>query len=152
MTADIVAFVLARAAEREALARAATNDGPWRVDDAAYPEAIYSGDASVVAGGRWGGEGNVFLCDDDARHIAHHDPARVPREVAAVRAIVDAYREVRARRDALQAADARAVEDEDQVIRRRSAAARCDGLEFVVGQLASVDSDHPDYQAEWATE
>jgi hypothetical protein len=66
-------------------------------------------------------------------HIERHSPARVLREVEAVRAIIK-LRE--------QASDPRF--DDDQWNSGYAAAMR-----DVLGQLAAVDSDHPDYRPEW---
>lgn len=95
-TEDLVAFIEARLAEDERIALAATG-GPWRVDNEDYAEAIYAADGftTVVAGGRWGGEASVFNSDDDARHIARHDPARVLRDVAADRWILKQHEHLR---------------------------------------------------------
>jgi hypothetical protein len=83
MTLSIVDFLNARLQEDEETAQAAT-PGPWEVDDADY-------DTAVIAGGRWGGEGNVFDRKADAHHVARHDPARALREVTAKRAILELF-------------------------------------------------------------
>jgi hypothetical protein len=69
-------------------------------------------------------------------HIARHDPARALREVAAKRAIVEAYRQSR---DILM--DNRETWD---LVRAAVGAQR-----VTVTRLAAVWSDHPDYRAEW---
>lgn len=63
------------AAKIYALARKAT-PGPWKANDPDYPETIYGDDdnSHVIAGGRWGGEANVFDNDDDAYHMALWHP------------------------------------------------------------------------------
>ena len=64
------------AAKISALAMKAT-PGPWAADHPDYPETIYGndGNTSVISGGRWGGEANVFDNNDDAYHIALWNPA-----------------------------------------------------------------------------
>ena len=91
---SIIEFVRSGVDEDERIALAAS-EGPWKVDNSNYPEAIYDGDGqSVVSGGRWGGEASIFSDDADAFHMVRHDPARVLREVAAKRAVLEYHREV----------------------------------------------------------
>lgn len=91
---DLIAFLNARLDEDEAEAKAAANALNRHIE-----------------------------CDpDNAAHIARHDPARVLREVAAKRAIVERY---------AKAPDWAGGED--------------------VRLLAAVWSDHPDYRQEWRT-
>jgi hypothetical protein len=82
-------------------------------------------------------------------HIARHDPARVLAECEAKRRVVEAYRQEQARRDAYEADEARAVEDDQKAALRRSTAARCRGLEIAVELLALPYAIHPDYRDEW---
>lgn len=132
---ELIAFIEARLAEDESMAKAASA-GPWRVDDETYAEVIYAADdSSVVAGGRWGGEASVFETNEDARHIVRHDPARVLREVEAKRRLVHRYDEI-----------ARLVlpyypSDRDQ--------GYAEALAEAVRGMAAAWSDHPDYRAEW---
>lgn len=84
-----------------------------------------------------------------ADHIARWDPARVLAECEAKRQIVDAYVDERSRRDVYQSDESRAVEDEDQALRRRTSAARCRGLEMAVELLSRPYADHADYRDEW---
>lgn len=69
-------------------------------------------------------------------HIARHDPARVLADVAAKRAIVDAFVEYR---DELAGAPGAEMRD----------VGRMEGLEEAVRHLAAVYADHPDYDQEW---
>ena len=86
---EIVDFVNTQYDRIENAARAAT-DGPWRIDNDAYAEAIYSPDrTAVVAGGRWGDEASVFESTEDAVHIALHDPAYILADIASKRRILD---------------------------------------------------------------
>jgi len=112
---DLVAWLRARLDEDEAVARAAT-PGKWSMGRLDEHEI---GDA-------W------MLKLDDKRHIARHDPARVLREVAAKRAIVDAYEHL------MRTAG---IEP--------SAHFRMLGLEQAVEHLASVYADHAEYREEW---
>lgn len=92
-TDDLIAKLRAALDEDERIARAAT-PGPWAVDNETYAETIYGeGDnyTTVVAGGRWGGEASVFDSTEDAIHIARHDPARVLRQTAAIRKLLDEH-------------------------------------------------------------
>lgn len=86
---ELVQFLRARLDEDERIAKAAT-PGPWLVNDESFIETIYArdGHTAVVAGGRWGGEAPVFESDEDATHIARHDPARVLAEVEAKRRLL----------------------------------------------------------------
>lgn len=143
---DLITFLRARLDEREQKALAAAK---WYGKD-------------------WEDHGNHVVMDDAganvildrasehdemdaavAAFVVDNDPAFVLADVAAKRQIIDVYCQERTLRDLYQAPDARAAEDEDQVTRRRSAAARCRGLEIAVEALALPYVDHPDYRAEW---
>jgi len=72
----------------ERIAKAAT-DGPWRVNDQIYAEAIYGpSNETVVGGGRWGDEASVFDTTEDAIYIAHNDPKSKLAMVAAHRELL----------------------------------------------------------------
>lgn len=88
---DLVTKLLAAIEDVERIAREAT-PGPWRVDNATYPEGIHNdyGDCPV-AGGRWGDEASVFDQPSDAHHIALHDPASVLLMCSAHREIVEIH-------------------------------------------------------------
>jgi hypothetical protein len=89
-TVERLRAVLDRAEQK---ARAAT-EGPWKVDNEAYTEAIYAADGTaVVAGGRWGGEASVFESTEDALHISSWDPNTVLRLVERDRALLGAFEE-----------------------------------------------------------
>ena len=139
MTSDLTSFVLTRAAEREALAQAAQlADGPWvcgtsaghLVDTVVYRPSAWTGRIVHACNTEYAGAEAVHV----AEFIAHHDPARALREVAAVRAIVTAFEQ--REREAEQAA----------VFGHHAT-----GLLLALRHLASVDSDHPDYRPEWST-
>lgn len=86
MSDDLVAFLRARLDEDEAAAKlAAREGGTWTQDDPQrYPGSISSLGGQVVYA-----EGAPD--ENQAPHIARHDPARVLREVEAKRAILDEY-------------------------------------------------------------
>lgn len=127
----IIDFIEARLAEDEAVARAATS-GPWTVNDPTFAEEITSADGTaVVAGGRWGDEASVFDSDEDAIHIARHDPARVLREVAAKWALLEEFE--------LPGLDCAATSSQPDNCRQHR----------VLRHLAAIHSDHHDYQEAW---
>lgn len=129
-TRDVADFIRARLDEDEAAARAAT-PGAWKIrprlegvciDAGEYDQVIAPG---VVSCGSYcyGGTSSVDISDADAEHIARYDPARVLADVAAKREIV-AW-----------------VGDYD---------ADPDGSAWgILGHLAALYADHPDYQQEW---
>lgn len=92
---------------------------------------------------RW--RGHVFDVDVNG----WFNPPRVLAECEAKRQVVAAYLNEKTRRDAYQSEDARAGEDEEQAIRRRSSAARTRGLEIALERLALPYADHPDFRPEW---
>ena len=164
VTEDLVAFLKARLDEDEAAARAAA-EGPWKLknsDDDPYWDGG-SWDFGKNASARrnvvrhWHIEGpNVHIesaTNDahfvpDLKHIARHDPARVLREVEAMRKMVK------------RGTEARWLADGDRKARAENGPDWAPGLEFSVQReriyfetilpyLAEVWSDHPDYRAEW---
>src|SRR6266702_4239538 len=82
MSGDLAAFWAARLDEDEAAANAA-RAGPWRYDGSAV---IAATGLNVTPAGA-----HHSIHEDDAAHIARHDPARVLREVAADRRIMDRH-------------------------------------------------------------
>jgi hypothetical protein len=140
---DVAEFLLARIAEDEAYARLAAepSDGDGRT-------AEWTEDASGVL---WTGDDYHPLGDSAlSRHIERWDPARVLAECEAKRRVVAAYQDERSRRDIYESEESRAVEDDEQRMHRRSAAARCRGLEIAIEALAAVYADHSDHRDEWA--
>jgi hypothetical protein len=129
---DITEFVRARLDEDEAAAKlAAREGGTWKQDDPdRHPGAISSLGGPVVYD-----EGSPD--EYQAPHIARHDPARVLREVAAKRAIVERYQRGASGDLPGWTAGRELIEA---------------GLAIVLGvlrDLAAAWSDHPDYRAEW---
>lgn len=124
---DITEFLRARLDDDEAYALMAFAD-----HNEAGPEWSEPWNGGVLTGGR-GGEVVDTFDSGLSSHMARHDPARVLREVAAKRAIL------------LQYTDAVTDWEED-----REAPDAVSALRIVVRLMASVYSDHPDYQQEWA--
>lgn len=121
---EMVAFVRARLAEEEQVARAA-----------AWPElAVPGGDAGEVHD-RTGAIAFSLRTHGYDEHIALQDPARTLRRVETSRVLLDEYEEV-------------AALDIDRP-HHDFASGRAVGLGFVVRQMAAEDAGHPDYQAKW---
>jgi hypothetical protein len=118
---DVAEFLKARLDEDEAAARH-TSPAPWQ----ATPLATYVDDANGVRVA-----GVAFT--EDGRHIARHDPARVLRDVAAKRAITELFR-------------LDFNEDGEPILLGGYGEAYWD----VLHALASVYSNHPDYDDAWA--
>ena len=118
----VIEFLSAQLDQEEALARAATS-GPWEagaVGQAGLHVVRPAGSCEWVS--------QVTRRDRaeqaaDASHIARHDPTRALREVQAKRAIL-----AKAQAAASDAAMA---------------------WDFILGQLAAVYADHPDFQGDW---
>lgn len=130
MTPSIVDFLNARLAEDQAAAEAARDlmDEPWKVIPEGPEEENYSGEYRISDGVTVAGR----VEEAKALHIARHDPARVLREVAAKRAIIEQY--------------------EGYVKERMRLMNGWPNLEippFMLA-LAAVYSNHPDYRKEWA--
>lgn len=128
----IVEFLEARIAEDEVVARVcadADHEGPELRVRIVSGEGMYVfGPHEVAPSGRFGYEE-----DERTRHFERHDPARVLREVAAKRAIVDRFK----------SAPMAFYEDDGGVL-----------VEYVLGEvltdLARIYSDHPDFNPDWA--
>ena len=123
---DLIAFLNARLDEDEAAALESYYEGQrWLTEE----EGVY----------RWPDDELVHMADRkaDARHIARHDPARVLREVAAMRRIVHRCE----RASTVPESVVSFTRGQDDGYRQACMDA--------VADLASVDSDHPDYREEW---
>lgn len=128
---DLVAFLKARLDEDEAGVRALTVPHDWHTAPGDDPEWT---DEELVC--MWPPEfhtpyeqdkhwrGVTIPGPDVAAHVARHDPARVLREVAAKRRIVDRYAWLREHGDTGDAT-------------------------WVLPLIAAVYADHPDYRPEW---
>lgn len=134
---DVLARLTAGLDRDEAIARAAC-PGPWSVDDENYVETMYDKDkTAIISGGRWGGEAPVFDCNDDAAHILRHDPARVLRQVEAIRLVIADYHDAR---EALNGLNDSQLGWEER--------ARVNALESTLSALAGIYTDTEDGVAE----
>lgn len=141
---DLTTFLLARIAEDEAVARLATSDEPrWRSKQKDGTLRIDTGMESM--GWEFGGGSGMWGCDDpeddcdayrghaftEADHIARHAPARVLAECEAKRRIVEVLTHVAAQCpvDQWNPSDTALIE--------------------VLGVMAEVYADHPDFQDDW---
>lgn len=127
---DLIAFLNARLDEKEQLARAASDSAgtaEWTLD-------LYAFDCGEFSDGIPGviGSGEVMI--PPGRHIAHHNPGRVLREIKAKRALIEFWSQ------AFQRVEDFPHPDFDRV---RSA-----GL-WTLQVLARTDSNHPDYREDW---
>lgn len=138
---DLTAFITARIDEDEAIAREAASALPrdeghgWTAVHRYLETHPASGESFIVDT-----SSELVATATSARsydravadHIARHDPARVRREVAAKRAMVERYHD--------------AVDTQGEY--------GMDGSEWVAERMlkciAGVWSDHPDYKQEWA--
>lgn len=128
----IVEFLNARLDEDETKAKAARG-ATWVASQRGGVVDLDDDRGKEVTGGDGG------LAWSDADFMAHHDPARVLREVEAKRAILNL-------RDALT--DRRAALSE-YTMRTTHTEAGIESYDHVVQHMAAVYADHPDYQQEW---
>jgi hypothetical protein len=135
---ELVAFLRACLDEDEKLAHAVIKGGQAHLGSAGQWNTYMEGgddgwaiedDAAGLAPGIIGGK-------PMADHIARHDPARVLREAASKRRVLDDYRITRV-------AVARTQGATDSMYAGR------DALSQVLRVLASAYSDQPGYRAEW---
>lgn len=137
---DIVEFIRARLDEDERIARAA-GAGPWRYRDHPADRALVVDAAGevVVYDEGWPSE-------DQGRHMARHDPARVLREVAAKWAILAETLAYEAKIDGEWGCCHRA----EQIAAGQCATKPADVA--TLRWLASTWSDHADYDQAWAVQ
>lgn len=136
---DLVTFIRARLDHDEQVARAAAEAATspnWRDSDS----GIYPADNPGNHPGPFLSASDDYIDPEISRHITLHDPARVLREVAAKRRILAAHQV-----DADYCTTC-SVEVNDGYD-RAPVAAPCPTLL----DLASVWSEHPDYDQAWAT-
>ena len=134
---DLIEFLRARLDEDERVARAAVERGMsvWEAHEQGRVAMVSlpDGDALIYD------EGSPN--DDQARHIARWDPARVLAEVQAKRRIVD---EVAPEMETIE------------WVRDQEFAASSDPTEYqsrkLLGLLATSYADHPDYDPAWMVE
>lgn len=94
--------------------------------------------AGAAAGSSWV---TVIIDRSTSEHIVLHDPARVLREVAAKRAIIEAADEATSNDMSV---------DNDRRVGSRNMAEEPYVGDLILRALAGVYSDHPDYRTEWA--
>jgi hypothetical protein len=116
----VVEFLEARVAEDELTAQAAVEGSPvWH---AFYDyRDVKDGDGHYVVQAD-----SAHPSVEQAAHIARHDPARVLRHCAAVRAVIA------------------------ELLRREATGEGDSSLEDLARELAGIYADHPDYDASWA--
>jgi hypothetical protein len=142
---DLIAFLNARFDEDEAAAQAAARDTE-RFAGRANWSAAFGTIVTDAEDPGWAICDLAPFVDDEclARHIARHDPARVLREVAAKREILDRHMP---HQPAFGGPAcnwcSEDVDDRPQLAKERWP---CPDIR----SLAAVWNDHPDYRAEWA--
>jgi hypothetical protein len=137
MTLSIVDFLNARLKDDADTAEAARDlmDEPWKILPEGPEEENYSGEYRISNGITVAGH----VEEAKAAFIARHDPARVLREVEAKRTIVDLH----GRKHECSTFDHNGDIDSCSYC---SSPEDCSTLLA----LASIYSDHPGYQEEWA--
>jgi hypothetical protein len=123
MSAELVAFVRARLAEDEELARGA--------EGGKGPHGYFAVTGWCYFDAEWGD----ILPADLVNGSDAWKPARVLRSVAARRAILERYEELKEQAGLLSS------EKEDEAIEQ---------LEWVICQHAAEHAEHPDYRDEWS--
>lgn len=153
--ADIVEFIKSRLEEDEQIAK--DPEWPsWNFEEQQGNLTINTG--AVSMGWEFGGSSGVWLCDDpeddcaeyrgyaerEATHIARHDPARVLREVAAKRALLGAH----CTDPTYGGTECLGCHANFQEEHWTQDINECPTLRAI----ASVHSDHPDYDPAWSSE
>lgn len=148
---DIVAFIEARLGEDEAVAAAAFNSQSMWQNNSKTWEAHDTGNVYLPSDphpfvvGSWDSD-----LHEIGIHIARHDPARVLRQVAAMRKIVERYELLSKRLDQFRRQALNGTFSERDRFRRHTTGIRCNEARKTVKAFASVWSDHEDYREEWA--
>jgi hypothetical protein len=143
---DLSEFLLARIAEDEAAARAASiGSASWRLDDLNETVCWWPPEREEVIeterkhgwplSDHWRGQTIESAGEQIAPHIARHDPARVLAECEAKRRIVEHRRVTEA---SLR-----------QYLKSGSTMRALAELDGVLALLALPYADHPEYRAEW---
>lgn len=145
---DLIAFIQARLDEDEQGARAATG-GTWVVgpnfggrDNRVYVTFEGAGIDTIGTCVIAGQVANMPGFRANASHIARHDPARVLREVEAKRRLLM----LRSNAAGAVAGVWEGTPNRNRVVDH----AYLEAITDVLTELATVWSDHPDYQAEWS--
>jgi hypothetical protein len=134
---ELIDFYTARLDEQEQAAFAAS-PGPWIADgdgvEGPIDPTIASWYRPTIAAGWMDGDDYQGMFDQNAVHIALHDPAAVLADVAAKRKLLDAYTKATANK-----------------LRREDAGLHLAWtiLGSAVRTLAEAQDEHLDYQEEW---
>lgn len=137
MSDDLAAFLKARFDEDEQTAHAAT-PGRWRVTHDPLGTHVENGDGTGRIVMKSGADRSDGLGEQNAAHIARHDPARVLREVEAKREIVGHC----------QYFLGWTAKHDSGVTDHEIATMRFAGREILL-RLALPHAGHPDYREEW---
>lgn len=141
-TAALVAFVRARLAEDEERAQQLDGETWYQVTRVGgeYNYAVVTNrpDDIYPVMADCGAEDGVSMSEERAEHVARWDPARVLREVAAKRQLVEEY---------VNASVCADTEKDDEIRNEWEVVAST--REAVVRVLAAVHEEHPDYRQEW---
>jgi hypothetical protein len=132
---DIAAFIRDRLDEDEARARSAAQDGGDRWHYSGHSIVSLPEHDTVATGTQ------DHMEPHHAHHIAAHDPARVLRQTAAIRAVVDHA----------EAVTSAANEPTRDPAAADEARARAEELAVVLRHLAAIWSEHPQPRKEWTT-
>ncbi|RPE34931.1 DUF6221 family protein [Kitasatospora cineracea] len=140
MTADLVAFLRARLAEDEQVARAVDDnsapwDGQWAADGRDVLRTINGHVLARATATTDGRNLPIPLKPGLTEHWARHDPARVLAEVDAKRRIIAQYERAR---------EGRRTHPDDL-----ASAGAVLALYGAVKLLALPYAEHPDYREEW---
>ena len=137
----ITEFLLARITEDEKVARAAAREGGgerWQIS------VVHSAMVQLDDGTEWGGETVVYdegrPGEEQAAHIARHDPARVLAGCEAKRRVVELAASWSDHADRHPAGP----DAVSAVLKAQAITA-----ETVLRTLAREWADHPDYREEW---
>ncbi|MDQ5861286.1 MAG: DUF6221 family protein [Actinomycetota bacterium] len=141
---NITEFLLARIAEDEAVAKAAS-PGPWIWEgDASEDESFLYGPngSSILSAYGMHSQGFLERSEGDADQIARHDPARVLAECTAKRAILLEH-------------PMTMTHWWPEMVETDVCETCGDGVTVewpcpTIAALSAVYTDHPDYQQEWA--
>lgn len=137
---DLISFLNARLAEDVAAAQAA--DGTqWDQRDRMQPYVIHDVDAYKPG---LGNPGRIIAAESPGtrEHIVRHDPARVLREVDALRAVIQ-------RRKALDDQIAIVARDLAQQHNLPMITTPAYALDIVLRRFVLAYERHPDFQEEW---
>ena len=160
---NLVAFLQARLDEDEDVASDAT-PGPWTSEWHGQHHTVSGPEPAGELIAEWiyaiaslEPEASVERAECDTRdavHIARHDPARVLREVAAKRRIVDDYGSALDNRQSIRAEIRKILHSNPDAFgalsRQENALIdKAEGLLPIVRLIATVYADHPDYREEW---